>query len=64
MKTKEMTIEMVKGFMEQFDIPDFDSAMLALLFDFYEAAGFTTEQLETEFSGMTESQLLVAVSNL
>ena len=64
MKTKEMTIEMVTGFMEQFDIPDFDSAMLALLFDFYEAAGFTAEQLETEFSGMTESQLLAAVSNL
>ena len=64
MKTKEMTIEMVKGFMEQFDIPDFDSAMLALLFDFYEAAGFTAKQLETEFSGMTKSQLFAAVSNL
>ena len=37
---------------------------IALLFDFYEAAGFTAEQLETEFSGMTESQLLAAVSNL
>ena len=64
MKTKEMTIEMVKGFMEQFDITDFDSAMLALLFDFYEATGFTAKQLEAEFSGMTKSQLLAAVSNL
>lgn len=38
--------------------------MLALLFDFYEAAGFTAKQLEAEFSGMTKSQLLAAVSNL
>lgn len=39
-------------------------ALLEILYDFYEAAGFERERLDAEFGAMSEDELLQAYLNI